>query len=180
VCKAFQGTHEIETMVLRTRDTMRIVGELILMGRRHHCGSYVIDSIGIGRGICDRLMEEGKSVLEFCSSARSKSRNKNLRADMWWDVMEAVAAFEVEYPICQETRRQIPFASKYKTVSDGGVQIIAKDTIKKELGCSPDHAEAWAMGIYAMLVNGYIEPQDMDELFVPRGDVKIMDPMSWI
>ena len=180
VSKAFHGTHELETLTLRTRDTMRIVGELILMGRRHHVNTYIIDSIGIGRGICDRLQEENKNVIEFCSSARSKSRNKNLRAEMWWEVREAVSRFEVEYPKCKETRRQIPFASRYKPVSDGGVQIISKDIIKKELGCSPDHAEAWVMGVYAVLQD-YIEPQDMDQLFEQKNTgVIIQDPMAWI
>ena len=70
----------------------------------------------------------------------------------------------VEYPQDEETRRQIPFASRYKVNSSGEIQIVDKDRIKQDLGCSPDRAERWAMGIWGLqFVN---ESIDIDEKFM--------------
>jgi len=65
-----------------------------------------------------------------------------------------------------ETRRQLPYASRYKVNSSGRIQIIDKQEIKKELGRSPDDAESWAMGI-AHLKDAQI-PQDLPDLAVSR------------
>ena len=54
---------------------------------------------------------------------------------------------EIEYPSDAETRRQIPYATRYKVNSSGRIQIIEKQVIKQALGRSPDDAESWGMGI---------------------------------
>lgn len=177
---AFQLSHVLQKQVLHTRDTMRIVGELILMGRQNHALSYAIDSIGIGRGICDRLIEEKKDVIEFCSSEKASEpeRFANRRAEMWWNIMLACRKTDIEYPHDPETRRQIPYASRYKVNSSGKIQILDKQEIKKELGRSPDDAESWGLGIA-----NYEEaktPQDLRELVESTKEQKPYDPMDFI
>jgi hypothetical protein len=132
----------------RTRDTMRIVGELRRISDETGILDFVIDSIGIGAGIVDRLREDTRYKVIACNAAEgasNKQRFKNLRAEMWWTAREDVQAFACCQPD-EETRRQIPFASRYKIGSNGQIQIIEKQKIKEDLGRSPDDADAWAMG----------------------------------
>lgn len=184
VIHAFQGSHVLRKQVLHTRDTMRIVGELVLMGRQKHTSSYVIDSIGIGRGICDRLNEisregEKKYVIEFCSSEAASNPGffANRRAEMWWKVMLACRRTDIEYPHDPETRRQIPYASRYK-IPRGRVQIQDKQIIKVDLGRSPDDAESWAMGIAHL--DEAQTPQELAELVQSTKEQEPVDPMDWI
>ena len=149
VSHAMQGSHVLEKVVRRERDEIKVFGEVLALGNKWHVGSYVVDNIGIGRGICVPLRQAKKHVIEVCSSgeASDKVRFANFRASMWWDVMQAVRRTEIEYPMDEETRRQIPFATRYKVNVSGRIQILAKDMIKKELGRSPDDAESWGMGV---------------------------------
>ncbi len=150
VIKAFEGSHVAETLTLHLRDTMRIVGEMVLLGEKHGSTAYVVDNIGIGRGICDRLRELGKHVIEFCSgeAAGDSLRFVNRRAEMWFYVRSQVETTNLEYPQDHEVIKEAPFASRYQVNSTGKIQIVGKDKIRKDLGHSPDHAEAWAMGIW--------------------------------
>jgi hypothetical protein len=156
---ANHNTHVLEHKQIRTRDTMRIVGELVLLGSKHQIPNYIVDCIGIGKGIYDRLCElrDDKTNLNVVQVIGFNSSNKstdplyfNARAQMWWYVMEQIRDSLVEYPQDEETRRQIPFASRYKVASNGCIQIQIKDKIKEDLGCSPDRAERWAMGIWGL------------------------------
>jgi len=150
VIKAFEGSHVAETLTLHIRDTMRIVGEMALVGSKHGATAFVVDSIGIGRGICDRLREMGKRVIEFSSgeSAGDNLRFVNKRAELWFQVRKLVESTAIEYPQSHEVVKEVPFASRYQVNSTGKIQIVGKDKIKKDLGHSPDHAEAWAMGLW--------------------------------
>ena len=157
VIKCFLDSHEIEQVVLRTRDSMRIVGELVVLMAKHHIYNFVIDTVGIGDGVAARLEEISqtdirmKQIIRFDSRKGDNERFGNLRAAMWWRVMERCQATEIEYPSDPETRRQIPFASRHKPpTSTGKIQMLLKEIIKKENGCSPDRAEAWAMAIWAL------------------------------
>jgi len=149
VSHAFQASHVLEKVVRHTRDPIQIFGELIMLGDKHHAGTYVVDSIGIGQGICVPLRQAKRHVIEVCSSAQGSDpgRFQNFRASMWWDVMTACRKTEIEYPSDAETRRQIPYATRYKVNSSGRIQIIEKQVIKQALGRSPDDAESWGMGI---------------------------------
>jgi len=152
VAYVMQGPKIIDTKIMRYRDTMKITGELVLLGNKHDLPHYIIDSVGIGQGICDRLTELKLHVNMFSSGrgASEKTRFKNLRAEAWWYVRSQVEQGHVEYPADDELRRQIPFGSRYNVNSAGQIQMIDKQKIKEELGCSPDRAEAWMMGIYGL------------------------------
>ena len=156
---ANHNTHVLEHKEIRTRTTSEILGELIMLGTLHKIPHFIVDNIGVGKGVYDGLCEmkddeaneSVREVIGFCSSETIKdSMRANLRAEMWWHVMKEVRASNVEYPADDETRRQIPYASRYKVNSRGQIQMQEKDIIKKDLGCSPDRAERWAMGIWGL------------------------------
>lgn len=136
----------------RTRDTMRIVGELRKISDETGILDFIVDSIGVGKGVADALTEDSRYRVQHFSSGEQASqpeRFANKRAEMWWAAREDVAASACCKPD-EETCRQIPFGSRYKIGSNGKIQMVLKDKIKEELGRSPDDAEAWAMGRYGI------------------------------
>jgi hypothetical protein len=50
----------------------------------------------------------------------------------------------------RELLRQLPMATRYKVTSGGQILLLPKDEVKKELGCSPDDADSYVMGIYGL------------------------------
>ncbi len=68
VIYAGENTKIIDELILHERDQMKIAGHLAIMGERHKINTYIIDRIGIGKGINDRLAEMGKEVIPFCAS----------------------------------------------------------------------------------------------------------------
>jgi len=146
------GQEEVEHHSFRTRDTMRIAGELRMISDRTGILDFIVDSIGIGKGISDILTEDKRYYVQHFDSgaqASDPARFANRRAEMWWICREDVAGFDCCYPD-EEVVRQVPFASRYKIGSNGKIQMILKDKIKAELGRSPDDAESWAMGRYGI------------------------------
>lgn len=136
----------------RTRDTMRIVGELRKISDETGILDFIVDSIGVGKGVADALTQDSRYQVQHFNSgeqATAPDRYANKRAEMWWFAREDVAACACCQPD-EETKRQIPFASRYKVGSNGRVQIVLKEQIREELGRSPDDAEAWAMGRYGI------------------------------
>lgn len=179
------GRESILHRSFRTRDTMRIVGELRKISDETGVLDFIVDSIGIGAGVTHALAEDSRyRVLAFNSGEQASEPNRfaNKRAEMWFQAREDVQAFECAKPD-DETMRQIPFASRYKVGSNGKIQIIDKDTIRKELGRSPDDAEAWAMGRYGIRMArecvGRMS-EHVVSLAVDRASRRKVDPLAWV
>jgi len=146
------GPESILHKSFRTRDTMRIVGELRKISDETAILDFIVDSIGIGAGVAHALAEDTRYAVQAFNSGEQASqpaRFLNKRAEMWWRAREDVQTSECDRPD-EETCRQVPFASRYKVGSNGKIQIVDKDRIREDLGRSPDDAEAWAMGRYGI------------------------------
>jgi len=139
------------------KDTMKIAGELILMKRKYKASLIIVDSIGIGRGICDRLRELGQKVLDINSAESSKNTSQflNLRAEMWWNAGQMF----LNHKICFGDFRDFNFEIlknqlsqvQYEVVdSSGKIKIEKKELIEKRLGASRDRADAFLMGLYGL------------------------------
>jgi len=152
VCYVGENGEIIDELILHERDTMKIAGHLAILGSKYEIDDYIIDSIGLGKGIADRLTELGKNVQPFCSSEKAidSDRFRNLRVEAWWYVMEQMEAHEVPYPVDSELRRQLS-GVRYKVMdSSGRLQLDPKDATKKILGRSPDRADAYVMMQYGL------------------------------
>jgi hypothetical protein len=121
-----------------------------------------IDAIGIGAGVYDRLDEMVEDMENELFDKTKKSENdrkleifvnkvisseasvepmqfKNLRAEIHWSLRSLLDSLDL--PDDRELVTQL-LAIKYKRSSDRRISIIPKEEIKKDLGRSPDRAEA--------------------------------------
>ena len=152
VIYVIENTRIIEQKILHYNDTMKIVGEIILMMERHKIEDCAIDTIGIGKGIVDRLGELGKNVIAIGSAeeALEKDRFANRRAEMWWYVMEQIQNREVEPINDEELIRQLTTLRYNPPKSNGKISLELKHETKKRLGRSPDRADAFVYGLWAL------------------------------
>jgi hypothetical protein len=122
------------------------------MMNRYEANLCAVDSIGIGAGICDRLRELGKNVEYINSAERAGEENRfaNRRAEMWWYAMEQIRQGNVIYPQDAELRRELS-STHYRVVdSSGKIQLEPKDKTRELLGRSPDRADAFVYGLWAL------------------------------
>ncbi|MBM4240587.1 MAG: hypothetical protein FJ150_02780 [Euryarchaeota archaeon] len=140
-----------EAKYLYERDTMKIVGELMLLSAKWDIDNFSIDTIGIGQGIVDRLRELKKNVwaINSAESALNKTQYYNKRSEMWFYLLRLILDKQVHYPKDEELRRQLS-SVKYKVINSNGlVQLEPKQETKKRLGRSPDRADSLVYGIWA-------------------------------
>jgi len=152
VIYVIENNRIIDEKILYERDSMKVAGELNIMGMKHRINDYVVDVIGIGRGIADRLSEMKCNVRHFNSSESSRfdERFTNLRAESYWYTMEQIRDKKVIYPTDAELRRQLTNVPFKVVNSNGKVAILPKDIIKRTSGRSPDRADAFVMGVWAL------------------------------
>lgn len=135
---------------MHDNDTMKIAGELRVMAYKWNINTYAVDSIGVGKGVADRLREMGGDVIEVNSAAEAgdKEHFYNKRAEMWWYVAKEILDKRLPYPEDPELRRQLA-SVKYKVInSNGKLQLEAKDETRKRLNRSPDRADAFVYGVW--------------------------------
>ena len=152
VIHAIYNTKILETLRLHENDSMIIVGQMVSLGYKHGIKDYAVDDIGIGKGIKDRLAEQGHNVLGIRSSesAFDKEHFYNKRTEMWWYTADAIRRKMIEPIKDFELKGQL-VAPKYEVVdSNGKIRLEPKKYTKDLLGRSPDNADAFVYGIYAL------------------------------
>jgi hypothetical protein len=167
----YMENYEIkDTMILKIKDTMKIVGEVMVFASKHSCKNFAIDSIGIGKGIADRLIELGKNVLSIQSaeSARNNQKFNNRRTEMWWTAFEMFQDRLIPMPTDQLLIDQLT-AVRYQVVnSDGAIKLEPKEYTKKRLGSSPDRADAYIYGLWGIKNLNKIENKRVFEVAEAR------------
>ena len=136
----------------RNINTMEVVKKLIAFVERHNVPweNVVVDEIGIGAGVVDRLREQNHYVqaVNFGTAASNSDKFLNKRAKCYWQVKEAINP-EAKHPLvipqnlgrlCSELA-----AIEWTVTSNGKIKLEAKEDIKKRLGFSPDFADALAL-----------------------------------
>ena len=154
VIMALENNRQIDKQKIHVNDTMKIVGEALIMGTKHNCEYYAGDAIGNGKGVFDRLAEMGKKVLAIKSSEASSDPERyfNLRSEMWCYLQDLVIRREIPPIEDQDVVKQV-LSVRYdpKAVnSRGRMKIVPKDETKKLIGHSPDDADAFVYGLWAL------------------------------
>lgn len=117
----------------------------------------VVDVIGIGAGVVDRLREMRLAVEGFNASEGTSRRDKshemgfvNKRSAAWWNIREMLdpaADLDVALPPDDLLTGDLT-AAHWRVVSGGKIQVESKDDIKKRIGRSTDDGDAVTMALW--------------------------------
>ena len=106
----------------------------------------LIDVIGLGSGVVDRLAEQGLPVrgINVAESPASKKNYLNLRAELWFAMKDWLAQRDCRLPDDDELIAELVSPS-YTYTSSGKLKIEAKEQMKKRCIKSPDKADSLAL-----------------------------------
>lgn len=128
-----------------TEVTGRVVQALIETG----ADDAKVDEIGIGAGVVDSLVEQGRPVtgVNVGEGAKDRERFANLRAEVFWGLRERFEVGDIDLDPTDEVLAAELAGLKYKIDSRGRIQLEKKEDMKKRLPNlgSPDRADAAAL-----------------------------------
>jgi hypothetical protein len=138
--------------------TMQTTGRVAGVLDADPARTAVVDVIGIGAGVVDRLREMGHKVQAFNASAGTDRRDvtgelgfPNSRSAAWWGLREQLdpsAGSDVCLPD-DETLLGDLSAPQWKVLSGGKIQVEPKDEIRKRLGRSTDDGDAVVQAFFS-------------------------------
>ena len=131
----------------RGLDLMQLTGaikaEYDALGPRDRPVEILVDSIGVGGGVVDRLQELGLPTVGVNSSEAPSMAGtySNLRAELWFKLKGWLESREVLIPKDDALLAEL-VSPKYKFTSSGKMQIESKEQMRKRGLPSPDRADA--------------------------------------
>jgi hypothetical protein len=154
------------------KDTMESVGEYRRMVKDEPrlAPTAVVDVVGIGSGVFDRLKELNYSVVPFNSGEKAFNplKYKNRRSEAYWEAKEMMDEGLIDIELEDEDLQAELLEHKYKTTSTGLIQIEPKEDIAQRLGRSPDRADAFVMSLQ--------KSADLTQLMREQQQTKPQDP----
>ena len=147
----FIEDYDIKDVVyIQSNDTQRIGNDVCIFMTKHTCTDFVVDAIGIGKGVADYVRAAGKKVQEIISSktATDEYHFANVRSEIWAYTAKRINEKSVVYPKDEKLRQQL-CAVKYKTGAKK-FELEPKSETKKALGSSPDRGDCFVYGIWGM------------------------------
>jgi hypothetical protein len=138
----------------------------------------VIDSIGIGAGVVDRLHEQGVPVLgiNVAEQPSSKDRFMRLRDELWWRLREWLESRRCRLPKHEELRDDL-CAPRFSFTSDGKMVVESKDKMRARGLPSCDHADALALTLAEQA--HMVTSEEMSGLFDPNPITPRIPGMEW-
>ncbi len=127
----------------RGLDTMKLTGLVVAAIKEADPEDVVVDEVGIGAGVVDRLKELGYRVdgVNVGRAAHDPSRFANLRAEGYWNLRQMITNGEVFLPSDKELMGELA-SLKYSFNSVGQLLVESKDDMRKRGVRSPDRADA--------------------------------------
>jgi len=98
----------------------------------------------LGAGVLDRLLEVGMPAygINVAKSPRDKTRFENLRAELFWNVREAIEEGTLSLPDDRVLVDQLA-SIRYEFTSRGRIRLESKANMRT----SPDRADAVALAL---------------------------------
>lgn len=120
----------------------------------------VVDSIGVGGGVVDRLRELGVPVLPYTGSAKTNARNRtkefgfaNVRSAAYWHMRELLdPAFGAELMLPPDDLLLADLNAPTWDIRTGippKIRVERKEDLVQRMGRSPDHGDAVVMSYWA-------------------------------
>lgn len=155
-----QGNHVRIVEVIQGQDTMETAGKMLAVARQNIHPLYgkpalVVDEIGIGAGVIDRLKEVAEfRVVAYNASKAPADENKaknartgglgggypNARSELWFEFAEDWLPL-LDLDDDEDLLADL-CAPEYRIDSQGRRVVEPKEDTKKRLGRSPDRADA--------------------------------------
>lgn len=145
------------------QDTMKTSGEIVKVLQKHkgHV-PVVIDVVGVGSGVVDRVKELRFRVVPFNGGERALNPKKfvNKRSEMYWRLREGLEALELDLDPADEDLQAQLTGMKYSIDSAGRIAVEKKDDMKKRGLPSPDRADTVMMSLVAPRVQSQPDTSD--------------------
>ncbi len=160
VINNWAGARVVATEKYGKKESMETVGRILYNAMKNKSTVIVIDPIG-SPGIGSRLreiMDESvyqAQIMEVDFREKSSNFDKwfNLRAEVYWHARTLIKNGQCSLPDDPRLHGQL-CSIKYKFVGGGKlgtrIQIESKDKIKARLGFSPDEADNYVIGLWAL------------------------------
>ncbi|MDP9269655.1 MAG: hypothetical protein M3P14_01525 [Chloroflexota bacterium] len=134
----------------RHQDTMATTGRVVRAIQDLGAREALVDVIGIGSGVVDRLAEQHQPVtgLNAGAAARSKRKFANARAEWCWGVRDRMEKGQIAIQPDDELAAQLA-ALRYTFDSSGRIQIESKEDMRSRGIASPDIADALMLAFSA-------------------------------
>ena len=134
-------------------NTMRTAGRAVrLLNRTGGNVPMVVDTVGVGGGVHDRLKEQGFPVQAFVASEApttptNKKRFVNRRSEQWWNFRKQFEQGMIDLPSTEEDAKLISqlMSIRYIIRSDGKILVEPKEDMEDRGLPSPDRADAAMM-----------------------------------
>lgn len=122
-------------------------------------GVGVVDTIGVGAGVFDRLKETGLAVVPYTGSARTKMTDRsreygftNTRSAAYWNLRELLdPAYDSPLMLPDDDLLVSDLTAPTYAYLSGvppKIQVEPKDDVSEKLGRSPDRGDAVAMAYF--------------------------------
>ena len=137
-------------MIWRNKDTMQVAGLVKLeydeTRLEDRPTAIMVDVIGLGSGVVDRLKEDGLPVkgINVAEAAPIKERYSRLRDELWFRARDWFADQSCVVVRDDELTAELSTV-KYSILPTGKVKVESKDEMKKRGLRSPDIADAFVL-----------------------------------
>jgi hypothetical protein len=143
LCKR-RGNVVMEFKIWQGLDLMQLTGAVVNEAKLDKPAEIMVDSIGLGSGVADRLRELGHVVRDVNVSESSSMLNAQaakLRDELWLSVKEWLNARACKLPKLDELRQEL-VAPTYTFTSNGKIKVEGKQEMKRRGMRSPDLADS--------------------------------------
>jgi hypothetical protein len=142
LCKR-QGNVVLEIKTWTGADLMQTVGRVLNEAKTDNPAEIMVDAIGLGAGVADRLREQGLNVRDVNVaevSALSPTASR-LRDEVWLTLKDWLGRRMCRLPRDEELRGEL-VGPTYTFLSNGKIKVEGKTEMKKRGLRSPDKADS--------------------------------------
>lgn len=124
-------------------DLMETTGRIVYEANIDNPAEIMVDTIGLGGGVADRLREQGYNVrdVNVSESSAMNPQAAKLRDELWLAAKDWLSQRACKLPKDDELRAEL-CAPTYGFLSNGRIKVEGKSELKKRGMRSPDKADA--------------------------------------
>lgn len=128
------------------KDTNYTIGRIGELHRENQYDQISVDDTGVGGGVTDGCEDNGMEVnaINFGERAQEEERFENIKAELYWNLREAIRDKLLSLPDDKELINQL-CSIKYDYTRKQRIKIESKDDMRKRGFKSPDKADALAI-----------------------------------